>query len=145
MAFTRLCGLRLPRHLVSTFWTPAASRTARTPEPAITPVPGLAGLSITRPAPKRPITVCGMDPPRVTGTWNMPFFAASPALRIASATSLALPRPTPTRPPWSPTATMALNENRRPPFTTLAQRFTLMTRSRNSDLGASRTRATESS
>src|SRR5438093_1744358 len=32
---------------------------------------------------------------------------------------------------------MALNENRRPPFTTLAQRFTLITRSRNSDLGAS--------
>src|SRR5262245_35137144 len=32
---------------------------------------------------------------------------------------------------------MALNENRRPPFTTLAHRLTLMTRSRNSDFGAS--------
>src|SRR6266850_415037 len=32
---------------------------------------------------------------------------------------------------------MALNEKRRPPFTTFAQRFTLITRSANSDLGAS--------
>src|SRR5262245_11801301 len=35
---------------------------------------------------------------------------------------------------------MALNEKRRPPFTTLAQRLTLMTRSTNSDLGASEPR-----
>src|SRR5262245_61370618 len=67
----------------------------------------------------------------------MLFLATSPALRIASATSLALPRPTPTRPFWSPIATIALNENRRPPFTTLAHRFTLITRSMNSDFGAS--------
>src|SRR6266850_1276753 len=32
---------------------------------------------------------------------------------------------------------MALNEKRRPPLTTFAQRFTLITRSANSDLGAS--------
>src|SRR5512134_1460273 len=83
---------------------------------------------------------CGMDPPFVTGTWNMFFFAASPALRMASATSLALPRPTPTRPFWSPSATIALNENRRPPFTTLAQRFTWMTRSWNSLFGWSDSR-----
>src|SRR5512136_2657144 len=80
---------------------------------------------------------CGIEPLLVTGTTNIAFFAASPALRIASATSLALPRPTPTRPFWSPTATIALNEKRRPPFTTLAQRLTWMTFSRNSDLGAS--------
>src|SRR5262245_27580765 len=73
----------------------------------------------------------------------MLFLATSPALRIASATSLALPRPTPTRPFWSPIATIALNENRRPPFTTLAQRFTLITRSMNSDLGASDPRTSD--
>ena len=66
------------------------------------------------------------------------FLAVSPALRMASATSLALPRPTPTRPFWSPTATMALNEKRRPPLTTLAQRFTWITRSSNSDFGCIR-------
>src|SRR5882672_4735497 len=80
VALHRLCGLRLPRHLVSTFWTPAASRIARTLEPAITPVPGDAGLSMTRPAPNRPTTTCGMLPPRVTGTWNMVRLADSPAL-----------------------------------------------------------------
>ena len=69
----------------------------------------------------------------------MLFFAVSPALRMASATSFALPRPTPTRPFWSPTATIALNENRRPPLTTLATRFTWITRSTNSDFGADST------
>ena len=120
---------------MSTFCTPATSSTARTPAPAMTPVPGLAGLSITLPAPKRPTIRCGIEPPFVTGTVNMFFFADSPALRIASATSFALPRPTPTRPLWSPSATIALNEKRRPPFTTLAQRFTWITRSWNSLLG----------
>src|SRR5262245_5607334 len=51
VAFTRLCGLRLPRHFLSTFCTPATSSTARTPAPAITPVPGAAGLIMTSPAP----------------------------------------------------------------------------------------------
>src|SRR5262245_56132197 len=135
-----LCGLRVPRHFVSTFCTPATSSTARTPAPAITPVPGLAGLSMTSPAPKRPTIRCGIDPPFVTGTVNMFFFADSPALRIASATSFALPSPTPTRPFWSPSATIALNENRRPPLTTLAQRFTWITRSWNSDFACSDSR-----
>src|ERR1051325_5538503 len=129
VAFTMLCGLRVPRHLVSTFITPATSSTARTPAPAITPVPGDAGLSSTSPAPNLPTIMWGIDPPFVTGTWNIFFFADSPALRMASATSFAFPRPTPTRPCWSPSATIALNENRRPPFTTLAQRFTWITRS----------------
>src|SRR5580765_2225936 len=80
--------------------------------------------------------------PRVTGTRNIVFFADSPALRIASATSLALPSPTPTCPLPSPIATMALNEKRRPPFTTFAQRLTLITRSANSDFGPSGVRAT---
>src|SRR5262245_20893997 len=109
----------------------------------MTPVPGVAGFNNTPPAPKWPTTWCGIDPDRVTGTWNMLFLATSPALRIASATSLALPRPTPTRPFWSPIATIALNENRRPPFTTLAHRFTLITRSMNSDLGASDPRTSD--
>src|SRR5262249_12643897 len=135
-----LWGFRVPRHLVSTFWMPATSSTARTPAPAITPVPGLAGLSITSPAPNLPTMMCGIEPAFVTGTWNMFFFADSPALRMASATSFALPSPTPTRPGWSPSATIALNETRRPPFTTLAQRFTWITRSWNSLFGWSDSR-----
>ena len=39
---------------------PAASTTARTAPPAITPVPGAAGLSSTRPAPNSPMTSCGI-------------------------------------------------------------------------------------
>src|SRR5262245_33526865 len=140
VALHMLCGLRVPRHFVSTFWMPATSSTARTPAPAITPVPGLAGLSMTSPAPNLPTIRWGTEPPFVTGTWNMLFFADSPALRIASATSFALPSPTPTRPFWSPSATIALNENRRPPFTTLAQRFTWITRSWNSLFGWSDSR-----
>ena len=49
--------------------------------------------------------------------------AASAPLRMASETSLALPRPTPTLPFWLPTATMALKPKRRPPLTTLATRL----------------------
>src|SRR6185503_6561930 len=98
------------------------------------------GLSITSPAPNLPTIRCGIEPDFVTGTWNMFFLALSPALRIASATSFALPNPTPTRPCWSPSATIALNENRRPPFTTLAQRFTWITRSWNSLFGWSESR-----
>jgi len=41
-ALHMLCGLRVPRHLVSTFWMPPP-RAGRAPGPAITPVPGLAG------------------------------------------------------------------------------------------------------
>src|SRR6266571_4868571 len=53
--------------------------------------------------------------------------AASTALRTASLTSFALPVAMPTRPCPSPTATSALNPNRRPPFTTLATRLIEMT------------------
>ena len=51
VALTMLCGLLEPRHLVKTFCIPAASTTARTPPPAITPVPSDAGLRMTYPAP----------------------------------------------------------------------------------------------
>ena len=53
--------------------------------------------------------------------------AASTALRTASDTSFALPVAKPTLPCPSPTATSALNEKRRPPFTTLATRLIAIT------------------
>src|SRR5215217_43510 len=65
----------------------------------------------------------------MSGTRNRFFFAFSPPLRMASGTSLALPRPPPTCPAPSPTTTRAANENRRPPFTTLATRLMFTTRS----------------
>src|SRR5262245_21628047 len=45
VAFTRLIGFWLPSDFDSTSWMPASSSTARTPPPAITPVPGEAGFS----------------------------------------------------------------------------------------------------
>src|SRR5688500_3652879 len=59
--------------------------------------------------------------------------APSTALRTASETSLALPVAKPTRPLPSPTATSALNEKRRPPFTTLATRLIATTFSMRSE------------
>ena len=67
-------------------FTPAASRTARTGPPAITPVPGAAGLSRTSPAPNLPITSCGMVEP-LRETLMRFFLAFSMPLRIASGTS----------------------------------------------------------
>src|SRR5919202_855167 len=51
VAFTRLIGFWLTRDFESTSWIPASSSTARTPPPAITPVPSEAGRRSTRPAP----------------------------------------------------------------------------------------------
>src|ERR1035437_2648983 len=51
------------------------------------------------------------------------FLGGSLALRMASATSLALPKPRPTLPSRSPVTTRAEKLKRRPPFTTLAQRL----------------------
>src|SRR5687767_6252011 len=53
--------------------------------------------------------------------------ACSRPLRMASDTSFALPSEMPMLPLRSPTATSAVKEKRRPPFTTLATRFTKMT------------------
>src|SRR5919197_3544594 len=64
-----------------------------------------------------------------SGTRKRFFLAFSPPLRMASGTSLALPSPTPTWPAPSPTTTSAAKEKRRPPFTTLATRLMLTTRS----------------
>ncbi len=52
VARTTLCGFALPMHLVRMSWMPALSTTARTAPPAMTPVPGDAGLRNTLPAPK---------------------------------------------------------------------------------------------
>ena len=51
VAFTSDTGLFEPKLLVRMSWMPAASHTARTAEPAITPAPGAAGSRITWAAP----------------------------------------------------------------------------------------------
>src|SRR5678816_3445687 len=65
--------------------------------------------------------------PPVSGIVTSRRRAASTALRTASDTSFALPVAKPTFPYPSPTATSALNEKRRPPFTTLATRLIAIT------------------
>src|SRR5262245_55064652 len=125
--------------------TPAASRIGRTAPPAMTPVPGTAGFRKTRPAPKWPVISQGIVV-SFSGTKIRSFLACSTALRIASGTSWALPRPTPTCPRPSPTTTSAVNENRRPPLTTLATRLMDTTRSfSSSTLGSIFASATLSS
>ena len=69
---------------------PASSSTARTPPPAITPVPGAAGLRKTRPAPNTPVVSWVIVAPCL-GTRKSDFFACSTPFWIASGTSLALP------------------------------------------------------
>src|SRR5262245_7416992 len=95
VAWTTLIALEEPGDRDSTSCTPAHSRTARTGPPAMTPVPGLAGLSSTTPAAASPCTVCGIVPP-MRGTRKKCFFAASTPLAIAAGTSLAFPYQTPT-------------------------------------------------
>ena len=90
MALTRLIGFWDPSDLERMSWIPASSSTARTPPPAITPVPGDAGLRNTRPDPKMPVVWCVMVAPW-RGTRNRRFFAFSTPFWIASGTSLALP------------------------------------------------------
>src|SRR5436189_5316888 len=128
VAFSTLCGLFVPSVLVRMSWMPTASSTGRTAPPAMTPVPGTAGLRNTRPAPKCPVISMGIVVSR-RGTKIRSFFACSTALRMASGTSWALPRPTPTWPRPSPTTTSAVNEKRRPPLTTFATRLIETTRS----------------
>ena len=85
-----LIGLEEPSDLLSTSWMPAHSSTARTGPPAMTPVPGLAGLSSTTPAAASPWIGCGMVAP-IRGTRKKCFLASSTPLAIAAGTSLALP------------------------------------------------------
>src|SRR6185436_15834077 len=133
VAFRTLCGLLEPSVLVRMSCTPAASSTGRTAPPAMTPVPSTAGLRNTRPAPKWPVISQGIVV-SLSGTKIRSFLACSTALRIASGTSWALPRPTPTWPRPSPTTTSAVNENRRPPLTTFATRLMDTTRSFSSSM-----------
>src|SRR5205814_9623008 len=90
--------------------------------PAMTPVPGEAGRSKTRPPPNSPIVSWGIVF-SCSDIFSIDLRAASEAFRIASATSFALPNPTPTWPSWSPATINALKLKRRPPFTTFAQRL----------------------
>ena len=90
VAFTRLIGFWLPSDFESTSWMPASSSTARTPPPAITPVPSEAGLRKTLPAPKIPVTSCGIVVLYI-GTLKRFFLARSTPFWIASGTSFALP------------------------------------------------------
>src|SRR5688500_712790 len=123
VARTTLCGFAEPSDLVSTFWMPHDSTTARTAPPAIRPVPSGAGLSSTLPEPNLPTTWCGIVAPLPSGTRIRFFFAASMPFLIADGTSFALPMPKPTTPWPSPTTTSALKLRFLPPLTTLVTRL----------------------
>ena len=90
VAFTRLMGFWEPSDFDSTSRMPASSSTARTPPPAMTPVPSLAGLSSTRAEPCTPVTAWVRVLPCI-GTLNMSLRARSTPFWIATGTSLALP------------------------------------------------------
>src|SRR6478609_5119150 len=90
VACTTLMALDEPSDLASTSCTPAHSSTARAEPPAITPVPGEAGRSMTTPAAFSPWTGCGMVP-WIRGTRKKCFLASSTPLAIAAGTSFALP------------------------------------------------------
>ena len=90
VALTRLIGFWLPSDFERTSWIPASSSTARTPPPAITPVPGEAGLSSTRDAECTPITSWVIVEPCI-GTLKRLLRARSTPFWIATGTSLALP------------------------------------------------------
>ena len=136
VAATTFWGLFDRRHFVLISDIPAASTTARTAPPAITPVPGGAGFSSTLPAPKTPMTSCGIVLPDMVIVVTF-FFASSMPLRIASDTSPAFPSPNPTLPLPSPTTHKAANLNMRPPLTVLETRFRETTFSVNSDWASS--------
>src|SRR3954469_9619604 len=117
---------------------PAASTTARTEPPAMTPVPCDAGFSSTDDAENVWRTSWGIVVPTI-GMRMRFFLASSTPLRIASGTSPALPSPQPTWPAPSPMTTTALKLKRRPPLTTFATRLIWTTRSsRVSLLGSMR-------
>src|SRR4051812_5813626 len=136
VARTTLCGFADPSDLVSTFWMPHDSTTARTAPPAMSPVPSGAGLSSTLPEPNFPTTWCGMVVP-FNGTRMRLFFAASMPFLIADGTSFAFPTPKPTTPWPSPTTTSALKLRFLPPLTTLVTRLMFTTVSFRSSCEAS--------
>ena len=85
-----LIGFVVPRDFASTSRIPASTNTARTPPPAITPVPSLAGRRNTLAASERPRISCVIVVP-CFGTVKRFFFASSTAFEMASGTSRALP------------------------------------------------------
>ena len=90
VARATLMWLADPSDLHSTSLIPASSSTARAAPPAITPVPGAAGLRSTRPAPVTPRISWTMVLP-VSGTSNRFRFASSVPFWMARGTSLAFP------------------------------------------------------
>ena len=122
VAFTTLIGFELPRTFVKISRIPTAVTTARTLAPAMTPVPGAAGFSITLAAPNFATVSWGMVLP-LSVMLTIFFRAMAVPFRTASGTSPALPKPMPTFPEPSPTTTIALKLKLRPPFTTLATRL----------------------
>src|SRR5262249_15074246 len=126
VAFTRLIAFVWPLLLVSTSFTPASSITARTVPPATMPVPGAAGIMRISEASNFASIGCGIVVP-TRGTSTRLFFASFTPFSTALGTARALPNPKPTLPSRLPTTTSAEKEKRRPPFITLAQRFTLTT------------------
>src|SRR3954452_2826143 len=139
VAFTRLIGFWLPSDFESTSWMPASSSTARTPPPAITPVPSEAGFRKTFAAPCTPVTSWVIVLPCI-GTLKRLRRAFSTPFWIATGTSFALPYPTPTCERSSPTTTRAVHEKPRPPLTTFATRLISTTRSCSSPYWLSRSR-----
>ena len=76
VALATLMWLDEPSDLAKTSLMPASSRMARAAPPAITPVPGAAGLSSTRPAPISPRMGWTIVEP-ANGTRKRFFFASS--------------------------------------------------------------------
>ncbi len=90
VAWATLMPLDEPSDLARMSRMPAISRMARAAPPAITPVPGAAGFSMTRPAPLSPTMGWVMVLP-ARGTSNMFLRASSMPFCTASPASLALP------------------------------------------------------
>ena len=75
---------------------PANSKTVLIAPPAITPVPGAAGLISTLAAPSRPLDKVGIQLFGVKGTLTRFFLPSETPFLTAPMTSPALPTPTPT-------------------------------------------------
>ena len=75
---------------------PANSKSVLIEPPAITPVPGAAGLISTLAAPSRPKDKVGIELLGVKGTLTRFFLASEPPYLTAPITSPAFPTPTPT-------------------------------------------------
>ena len=102
---------------------PANSKTVLIEPPAITPVPGAAGLISTLAAPSLPLDKVGIELFGVKGTLTRFFLPSETPFHTAPITSPAFPTPTPTCPFSLPTTTIALKLIFFPPFTVLDTRL----------------------